>query len=1171
MVRCMQHSSNVESRIVLHRQNFVTALMQQFLRERESYMLASMPERPHIRPNPSLIATRPDINATVSASAGSGKTWLLVTRIVRLLLAGAEPGTILALTFTRKAAAEMQLRLRDRLYQMATVDDDTLKELLAQIDADTSAETLARARSLYEQLLHALYPVRLRTFHSFCQDILARFPLEADIPPGFELLEDTSLLLQQAWEALFAEATRAPDGELASALDVLMIAANGPANTRTALFSMLDHRSDWWAYTENNRQPVRFARQQLEKHLQFDNTTDPLVVFFNDVMRQHLNEFSLLLRKHSTATNEKHAALIESVSERVEFDLSDFNKLCTAFLTATNAPRARKSSKSQQKNMGADAENRFLELHELICQQCLAAIEHQLRQQSYRINAAWYFAGAGFIELFQRLKREQRLLDFTDLEWNCYQLLNSSDNALWVQYKVDQRIDHILIDEFQDTNPTQWHLLAPLLEEMAASNLERWRSVFLVGDEKQSIYAFRRANPALQSQASAWLAEHLAAIATPLDFSWRSSPAIIDFVNAVFSSEEVRQQLPGFSLHDTHLKNLPGAVTLMPLFREDDIAEIAHSGLRNPLLQPRPPALPSAHDKEAQWLANEIRQLVSSGRAAYGDILILTRNRSHIAAYENALRHQQIPFIGNQRGSLLQNLEIQDLEKLLDTLITPFDNLALAQVLKSPIFAASDTDLMSLASLARQPGKHRWYPHLLTLAETLPGQHPLARAASLLQAWRALADTVPVHDLLDHIFAEGNIIARYTASLPGDQQQRASANLHTFLELSLDIDSGRYPSLTHFLHRLRNLRQFDNSAPDEPVNNSPDCVRFLTIHASKGLEAPIIFLIDCNSAGGHHDAYSALVDWPADRDRPALFQLTMSRANTDSITSSIQEKKAQAQERENLNLLYVAITRARQFLYISGAASNRSSRWLSLLESGMQTLCAGEPGTMMTHSVGKISKGVRKTEPPASTSISTKFDAQLLAQLRQPIARLPRARITLAPSHSDSSVQINSGSSDVDARLRGQVIHRALELLCTKQIAQPALCAQLAAEFAISDQDVDLQNWCQEAQANISNPALADIFQPQQAQAFNECPILYRHEKQDVYGIIDRLVVTEKQILLIDYKTHQLEDPARAEIAAQDFTQQLALYRYGVERLWPRRTIRSGVLFTACQQRVWLQ
>ena len=225
---------------------------------------------PAINTADSLAAAQPDINATVSASAGTGKTWLLVTRIIRLLLADTEPGSILALTFTRKAAAEMQLRLQERLYQMATADDKELRALLLQTGSPVTRETLNKSRELYEKLLHASFQVRLQTFHSFCQDILSHFPLEADITPGFELIENTALLQQQAWEELFADATRNTQGMLAKDLDVLMQACSGPANTKTALNSMLNHRSDWWAFSEHKKDAAAYASEQLLRQLQID-------------------------------------------------------------------------------------------------------------------------------------------------------------------------------------------------------------------------------------------------------------------------------------------------------------------------------------------------------------------------------------------------------------------------------------------------------------------------------------------------------------------------------------------------------------------------------------------------------------------------------------------------------------------------------------------------------------------------------------------------------------------------------------------------------------------------------------------------------------------------------------------------------------------------------------
>lgn len=508
--------------------------------------LATMPA------NESLLATEPYTNATVSASAGCGKTWLLVTRIIRLLLAGAEPGSILALTFTRKAAAEMSIRLNERLYEIAIADDEGFNDALIAIGAQPDEQTQIIARGLYEKCLHSLSPVRVQTFHAFCQDILSKFPLEAEIPPGFELKEDTSLIEQQSWDSLFSTATRDTKGLLADDLDKLMLVCNGPANTRTALTSMLRQRSDWWAYTENLTDPAAYASQQLQIQLLVDESTQASHVFCDAISYGVLTEFSILLAKHKNKTNLQHAdTLSQLLANKPKAD-DLFEQVQEIFLTKDKKPRARKQSKAQEKSMGADNEARFLELHNLVCQHLLDAIDLKKRCDTLRLNKAWYRTGNTFIDIYQKLKQELRILDFADLEWKCYQLINASDNALWIQYKIDQRIDHFLIDEFQDTNPTQWHLLKPLLEEIAANPEERWRSIFLVGDPKQSIYSFRRANPKLQTEATQWLKQSLDAKSTPLDSSRRSSPAIIDVVNQIFSREEVKMSFPGFIKHDTH-------------------------------------------------------------------------------------------------------------------------------------------------------------------------------------------------------------------------------------------------------------------------------------------------------------------------------------------------------------------------------------------------------------------------------------------------------------------------------------------------------------------------------------------------------------------------------------------------------------------------------------------
>jgi len=1142
---------------------------------------------PAVNTADSLAAAQPDINATVSASAGTGKTWLLVTRIIRLLLADTEPGSILALTFTRKAAAEMQLRLQERLYQMATADDKELRALLHQTGSPVTRETINKSRELYEKLLHANFQVRLQTFHSFCQDILSRFPLEADITPGFELKENTALLQQQAWEELFADATRNAQGMLAKDLDVLMQACSGPANTKTALNSMLNHRSDWWAFSEHKKDAAAYASEQLQQQLQIDAEIEPLTQFFATITREEFARFTELLRLHKTKTNLAHAEQIELALQADSLNEDTFKQLEPVFLTSKHTPRSRKPSKAQAASMSSEAEATFLDLHARIGAAMQHTLEADRRIRALALNAVWYRTGQHYIDLYQKLKREQRVLDFTDLEWNCYRLLNDANNAHWVQYKIDQRIDHVLIDEFQDTNPTQWQLITPLLEEIAAGTDERARSFFLVGDEKQSIYSFRRANPKLQKQASEYLAHSMSAVEVKLDSSRRSSPAIIETVNAIFSQDEIQYYMAEFQTHSTHLQHVPGRASLFPLHELD--TEDQHQPddtdsfqLRNPLLEPRTENLETARAAEAHLIADQIKKLVDEKALIttkdqndkdrirpieFGDIMILMRNRTHIGVYESVLRDRGIPFIGSQRGSLLDNQEIQDLEKLLDSLITPFNNLSIAQVLKSPIFAASDEDLVSISLMHKD---RKWYQRLLNMETHLQEQHPLSRAARLLPHWHKLADTMPVHDLLDRIYAEGNIIQRYVSSAPPAQQRRISANLQRFHELSLELDSGRYPSLSHFLHYLRSIRLHRDGRPDEPgVAHGQSVVSLMTIHASKGLEAPVVILADCDNQGGHNNAYTALVDWPAQSNKPVRFQLITGQDNIDELTREVLEQKQQAQKREELNLLYVALTRARQYLLVTGSASRSRSGWYEYIATAMKSLTTADSSGAYHFAAGDHAESTPGGEEKTETGPELELDARLTS----PILKLVTTETMIAPSLSfHASDDSFLAAHDNDGIKRGIAIHRALDLMSrVPPLSADQARQQIRHESAIADSDRELDIWMDEACSTLNNKDFEHIFKPSAyRQALNELPVLYQHNKRSVYGLIDRLVINDDHVLLIDYKTHQVDNESQLDMLAETYRSQMNLYRAGVEQLWPGQKIKSGLLFTHSARLIWL-
>ena len=1180
-----------------------------------------------------LDACNPALNATVSASAGSGKTWLLITRIVRLLMDGAEPGNIIALTFTRKAAGEMQMRLNQRLYEMATAENEELDKLLQQIGCSCETATKTVAAGLYEKLMHSLYPIRIQTFHSFCQDILSRFPLEADIPPGFELLEDTSMLERQAWQALFDNAglkTRSEQYhtdvsftnqrmELNQQLDFIMQVCNGPDNTWTALSSFLAHRSDWWAYTADRQKPVNFACDELTKFLQIDKSfldgkNDPITLFLNDLNTQKLKIFANLLLEIKNKTSEKHATSIYHALKHETENKVAFELIKSAFIKKDGQVLAqgRQYNATLEKKLGAENAEAFIELHHGIASSIQDISEQLKRLLTLKINKAWYFAGYHYVEIFQQLKREMRLLDFTDLEWKCYQLLQHADNAHWVQYKIDQRIDHLLIDEFQDTNPTQWHLLSPILEEVAANPEQRPRSVFLVGDEKQSIYSFRRANPALQAQASQWLADKLFAKATPLDFSRRSSFAIIHCVNKTFEQNNIKAIMTAYTTHDTHLNSLPGRVQLCDLFEEEkqETNPVEAVYFRNPLTQAREISVKTLRHKEADYIAKQILQLVCTPAlitdnetvrpASYGDILILMRNRTHIDIYEDTLKQHGIPFIGNKKGGLLDNLEIQDLSCLLNTLITPYNNLALAQVLKSPIFNASDEDLILLA---RKKNTTHWYERLLQLAATTVEEadksshqpilsKTLQRAAMLLPRWQKLAEQLPVHDCLDKIFSEGNIIKRYVAANKQENQQKVAANCLRFLELSLETDSGRYPSITRFLMRLNHLKNYSANPPQEPLSQSNQSrVSLMTIHGSKGLEAPIVFLADCNSTSSNRNAYASLVSWPANKSRPVSFQLQLSADNTDQITQELQQEKLNEQAREELNLLYVALTRAREQLYISGIANNRSkpNSWYQIIASGLddftqaETVIAGTYCKIYQH----LSYDQSNTSKPEADDLVVNKPIVTDKRLLTPLKHAPTPSFMIAPSlnvdeykpDQAQSQDLGQQSTQDKAKWRGTIIHQVLERLCNTG-AYPAskqsinnIQQQLKAETSLNEPAFSqyLDGCIEEAVATFNHIDFETIFNPaSDKQTYNEMPLMYLQEQQAVYGVIDRLIKSDEKIWIIDYKSHHTPKQSMQD-AALHFSKQLNYYHNGVKKLWPEHRVETGILFTHHKEIAWLE
>ncbi|MFQ6021211.1 MAG: UvrD-helicase domain-containing protein [Acidiferrobacterales bacterium] len=1140
-------------------------------------------------------ATARHANVAVRAAAGTGKTWLLTSRVISLLLQGVAPGSVLAITFTRKAARDIYRRVTERLLALVTADDTELRDQLTSLGISATDTHLHAARNLFESLLSSEHELRTTTFHAFCQDVLRRFPLEAQIGPGFELVESTLELERAAWGALEQEATASPGGQLSRAVDILLQRCGGIANTRQALSEFLKHRSDWWAYTEGEHDAVAAAESRLLQMLKIVPQNNPAASIREDVaLANALVRYVELLGQYPTTANQRRLNQLVRARDPTTPAEEALGLVVGVFLTRKTRPRQLTRSKPLAAALGANAVNELFDLHDYIVLQLQQLHEQQLRLHTFKVTCAWYRCGQRLLEHYQRLKAERNLLDFTDLEWKTCRLLNNSQHAEWIQYKLDQRIDHLLVDEFQDTNPTQWHLLLPLLVEMAAGKTQRQRSVFLVGDEKQSIYRFRRADPDLFNTAQGWLTSHMQATTLTQDRSWRSSPAIIEFVNLIFADprgqpgktngQQTNFMLTNFRVHQTHHQQRWGRVELLPLVRRTQPTHDAPSPhLRNPLQHPRRVVEDERYRAEGRLVAEKITQLIGhpidDGGVRvleYGDIMILLRDRTHAPAYEAALRHAAIPYIGAGRGTFIECLEIQDLIHLLQSLIAPYDNLALASTLRCPIFACRDSDL---SLLAKTHNSASWRERLASVAQQLASDHPLARGHRMIERWANTTDRIPIHDLLDKIYSEGNVIARYVSAAPQHLKNRVEINLRRLLELALEVDHGRYPSVARFLAHLPILANEERYALAETFGDDRGHVRLMTIHAAKGLEKPVVFLVDTmrDTTGHRASAVRALVDWPVEAARPRDFRLVGKQEDLDSTSRQLVRKSKLATLREEASLLYVALTRAKHVLFVSACEPGRGADggWYGFIDGRIRQAVAQSkrmiPGLIMRERCAGIvlEQGTVPALRASRGAINTPASPPIDPALAQPLAAEGDADIAYpsraATRHDrdDNDDMLDDADTIVNWRTRGTVIHRMLAVI-TEESDRSVAAKRLAQEMLGGLSANLFDAYWREACGVVDEPAFKAFFDPSYFQeARNELPILYRRAGKAVYGLIDRLVIYNNEIAVIDYKTHTEAVCENIEQLAHQFEEQMRLYAAGIKKVYPSKELNVLLLFTS--------
>ncbi|WP_319240483.1 UvrD-helicase domain-containing protein [uncultured Propionivibrio sp.] len=1078
-------------------------------------------------------ALDPTHSVVVEACAGSGKTWLLASRIVRLLLAGVAPGDILAITFTRKAAREIEERVVGWLRQLATGDSAFVDAFLAERGVDPDAATRRTARGLYEIVLTAQPRLAVSTFHGWFLQLVDAAPLSANLS-GATLVDADSRFFDELWQSFATALQKDVQSPLTQRFITLLDTAGLDA-TRRLLRRAFDRRSEWRVLADD---PARIEGQvvdALQALLGAGEPGEALAACFAGEWQGEVQAYLGLLEMSETATDARCAAALRAAlacdDDAVRFDL-----LCSAVLTATGTLRKRELNKTAEKRFTPAGAERLVALHARLGEWLIDCAERQRAERILAFNRDACAVFAAFLAHVDAFKQARRQIDFVDAEWAVLQLLRDEMTAAFLQARLDARYRHVLLDEFQDTNPLQWQILRAWLD--AYSDGAR-PCLFLVGDPKQSIYRFRRAEPRLFAVASEFLEHEFGAVRCEQDVTRRNAPAVIDVVNALFLDDPVFQP---FRRQASLAGPVPGRVELLPLFGHDEVeTSDAEDGdqdirLRDPLTEPAVIAEDRRRALEAEALAARIQEIVGCDGEAwqiqvagapgapatvrparYDDILILVRTRTGLALYERALSAAGIPFDAGSRGGLLEALEVADIMALLAVLVTPSDDLHLAQVLRSPLFACDDDMLMRLAART----EIGWWIRLH--AEVMEAAAPshLSRASRLLLAWQAAASVLPVHDLLDRIFHEGEVIARYRRAAPAAMAAGVEANLRELLLLALDLDGGRYPSLPRFIDALREWRDADSSdAPDEGVIAADSAatgrVRILTIHGAKGLEAPIVWLLGAHAAPRPPDPWDVIVDWAPEERAPCHFSFFGRKEDRGVARQPIFDAEAAAAAREELNLLYVAITRARQVFIASGIDNARAGDTTPyrLIASAIERL-----GGDLAHG-DALPRGAAVVMPPVSS-------------VDGPVPALPA---------------IGERREAMDAAERfGVLLHALLE---RRTVGAEAPGWWRALGFAESDfRRVDAV-----AQRILAEPALRRFFDPTRyARAWNEVDVTAGDGQLQR---IDRLVEVEGALWVLDYKSS-----GRATGRLSAYEEQVRGYCRIVAAAFPGRPVRGLLIF----------
>jgi len=1120
-------------------------------------------------------AARPEASAWVEANAGSGKTKVLIDRVARLLLKRAEPDSILCVTYTKAAASEMQKRLFERLGDWCVMDAGKLRSELAKlegrIEAEYTDEEIGRARELFAKALETPGGLRIETIHAFCGRVLRRFPLEAGIAPGFSELDDDEAA--ELWDAAFrAMGRRVVRGEAELIDAARTVAEAGGGLGFSAVRALLPRRAAVERFIAEAG-GIERASEKLRQAIGAGALPSGGIIeraMGPDLPREALKR---ALAGFSTggSSDQKQAALLETVLSAQDAD-DRFAALGRVILTQKGELRKTIATKGVCAAhpvvldlFGVDVPQGSETLRILATREALNA------RRIYERSAALLRLAAVLFEDFARRKRDRAGLDFDDLIETVGRLLTRRYAAEWVLWKLDGGIAHILLDEAQDTSPSQWKILKALTDDIfagAGAVRDEIRTLFVVGDQKQSIYSFQGADPEhfleqTQSYEKRAREADVSFVQPNLAMSFRSAPEILSYVDEVFDTDAFSPDAP-FSIHPPEPANLlrhtpfrrhhAGSVELWPVEPKKDVEPAEPWDA--PKGQERAESPKAAL---ARRIAQFVKREIETGAAVWdgiekrparpGDFLILVRGRigGLFDGILQALKRENLPVAGADRIQLLDSLAVQDLLNLVRFALCPEDDLTLAEILKGPFGGLDDNALFAIAN-----------PRKASLWREVEA----SKAANIAPVRAFLLDVLarrhqPPFEFLIHALERGTglplpgwdlILSRFG----GPAREPVTA----LVDRAAAFDADGPPSLELFLAGVERR----GGEVKRELSGPQDEVRVMTVHGAKGLEAPVVILPDtCSAHRSDREGLFITADgapvWVGPKSGDVAFSERL-RALAEARTL-----------REHRRLLYVALTRAQDRLVVCGAFSGHAkgagraeTSWYTVCEKAMDRLEAKGAAQKIPEGEREIRRLGDAPELMLPAIMHAK-DAALPAWLRQIAPVETRGRV-LSPSsispRAEPPVMTPFGPGREEKLRRGRLIHLLFEALPDL----PQKGRKKAAENYLKRQaglaPADRKEMIEATLGVLEDKQFAAVFGP---GGRPEAPVIGRLGDSIINGRVDRLVITDAEILVVDYKTDRPAPPSVSEVG-EAYIAQMAAYRAVLSQTWPNRPIRCLLVWT---------